>query len=507
MNTAPSFLTVLGPRFFVFIAGLLFTGHGLATDSDGDGIPADWENFRGTSDSDASDALMDFDGDGLNTFQEYLTQGRPWGNYSFRRLPFSSLPVTLPVSSVGWTEFIAVNRAGEFVISFHGTSGSRTFLWTPPGGTLSSPELIEVPYLGSPAALLNDSGEVFVPAAGGGREIRSLRNWNAGSVPFYWTGVDNPVPLALSNDQRVLLWTHTLGSSSEQINLYQWCDAGGGWSGQQTFTFNPGFENHSFGVAADTISGAWLFGLSFDASDPPGIMDAMTVQLPEEGNPGPLGPFSGYTGLSLEAAANGRAVGVAMNTSSGNEESGMVDVAGWQTISGGAAGFGPLLTAVADDGTVLGWNLTVEPAEPFLWRESAVILNKARPEMEGGIAVTGMAANGTLYGLDYGNYSLPPQPVALPSALPHIGDGAADEGGSLTDTDRDGIPDAKEAGTGTSAQAADSDGDGWADLWEMVSLRAANYAEPSGTTPGSHAGLEVYTPASHALRRPSLPLP
>lgn len=135
------------------------------------------------------------------------------------------------------------------------------------------------------------------------------------------------------------------------------------------------------------------------------------------------------------------------------------------------------------------------------------MLNKARPEMEGGISVTGMAANGTLYGLDYGNYSLPPQPVALPSALPVIGDGAADEGGSLTDTDRDGIPDEKEAGAGTSAQAADSDGDGWADLWEMVSLRAANSAEPSGTTPGSHAGLEVFTPASHALRRPSLPLP
>jgi hypothetical protein len=61
----------------------------LATDSDSDGIPADWEEFRGTSDSNAADALLDFDGDGLNTYQEYLTQGRPWGNYDMVRFPWA----------------------------------------------------------------------------------------------------------------------------------------------------------------------------------------------------------------------------------------------------------------------------------------------------------------------------------------------------------------------------------------------------------------------------------
>ena len=51
-----------------------------AVDADGDGIPRNWEDSRGMSDSNPADALVDFDRDGLTNYEDYLTGGRPWGN-------------------------------------------------------------------------------------------------------------------------------------------------------------------------------------------------------------------------------------------------------------------------------------------------------------------------------------------------------------------------------------------------------------------------------------------
>lgn len=44
---------------------------GFVADSDGDGLPDDWERARGFDPYDSSDALSDSDGDGLTTLQEY----------------------------------------------------------------------------------------------------------------------------------------------------------------------------------------------------------------------------------------------------------------------------------------------------------------------------------------------------------------------------------------------------------------------------------------------------
>src|SRR4051812_18298013 len=102
--TSPPFaLRCRDSRHFIFLTVLMaFTASApvKATDADGDGIPADWELLRGSSDGDSVDAALDWDGDGLSLYLEYLTQGRPWGNYTLRRLPFASLPTDLPASAI-----------------------------------------------------------------------------------------------------------------------------------------------------------------------------------------------------------------------------------------------------------------------------------------------------------------------------------------------------------------------------------------------------------------------
>ena len=75
----------MNPSIVLTVAGLALavsaSGKLSAIDADRDGIPRKWELAHGTSDDDAGDAELDFDGDGLSTLVEYATNGRPWGRY------------------------------------------------------------------------------------------------------------------------------------------------------------------------------------------------------------------------------------------------------------------------------------------------------------------------------------------------------------------------------------------------------------------------------------------
>jgi hypothetical protein len=477
----------------------LASSHCIATDNDTDGIPADWEELRGTSDNDASDALLDWDGDGLTNFQEYLSQGRPWGNYSVHALPWTALPVDLELEDITGTEFLAANRSGEFVLNFLTAGGSRSFLWTPPGGLLTAPELLEVPYLGS-SLVFNDSGEAAI-AATGGVDVRSLRDWSAGAV-FVSAGTPylggTPVAAGLSNDGKVLFLNHAQISGDDWGTTCEWRDSVSGLSSD--LLLYEQCVGSPYGVAADTGGEAWFMGSSLNSGGT-AFTGSYAATLPADGELAALTLPSGTFGLEFAAAAAGVAAGHVFDP--GSELNRAVFLAGGTMgyVEGDAAGTDPVLFGVSDDGTVLGWNFAVSaPDEPFLWKDStSVLLRKARLEMET-ISIYGMSASGGLYALDFGDTSEPPQPVALQPAAPSTGDGAADEGGTLTDSDSDGIPDGRESAAGTGSTTADSDSDGLGDLWELIAGRDPSAPEVPPVS-GTAAGLMVHTPSAHPLRR------
>jgi len=61
-------------------------------DSDGDGIPDDWEIAHGFNPNDPGDALLDSDGDGLTNWQEYVAGTNPRDALSVLKLA-ASVPV------------------------------------------------------------------------------------------------------------------------------------------------------------------------------------------------------------------------------------------------------------------------------------------------------------------------------------------------------------------------------------------------------------------------------
>jgi hypothetical protein len=471
-----------------------------ATDSDSDGIPADWEELRGTSDSDASDALRDWDGDGLTNHLEYLTQGRPWGNYTFHRLPWTALPVDLNVEDITGTAFLAANRSGEFVVNFATTGGTRSFLWTPPGGLFTAPELVEVPALEGSFIPFNDIGEVAITVTGG-VDVRSLRDWNAGAA-FVSAGTPylggTPMAAGLSNDGRVLFLNHAPISGDDWGTTCEWRDSISGLCSDLLL-----YEQRvgsPYGVAADTGGEAWFTGSSLNSGGT-AFTGTYAAALPADGELAALTLPSGTFGLEFAAAADEVAVGHVHDPGSALNKAVFLSGSTVEYVEDGAAGADPVLFGVSDDGIVLGWNFAVSaPDGPFLWKGStSVLLRKARLELET-ISIYGMSASGGHYALDFGDTSEPPQPVALQPAAPATGDGASDEGGALTDSDKDGIPDAREAAAGTSSATADTDGDGLADLYELLAGRDPATAE-SPASPGAAAGLAVHTPQSHPLRR------
>ncbi|HEX2749957.1 MAG TPA: hypothetical protein VHM91_18255 [Verrucomicrobiales bacterium] len=497
------FLLRRNGRFFVSLVALaaLAPVPLRATDADGDGIPADWEVLRGSSDSDPSDAAMDWDGDGLSLYLEYLTQGRPWGNYTLRRLPFASLPMDMPASGITASEVAAVNRAGEVVVNFTDTSGVRAFLWTPPGGPLSATELVEVPFSGAGPLFFNDAGEVLIPSTGSA-DIRNLRDTEIPDVTVTWPDGSTSAALALSNGQQVLVRTTYAASTPfvSPADRYQWYDAAGTSSGTAEFHYDPSSHIYASGAAADTSGGAWLWGYSRDSVSPFAAMDEMSARLPVDDAASPVSLASGIHGAAFDSAAGSFAAGTVWNDTLSLYQSVRLSSDGLTVIEGAVPGVEPALVGVAEDGMVAGWNDDVSPAQSFLWKDGAVKMENARLEVAAGISITGLSPAGVLYGLDYGvSAPLPPQPVVFQPAAPLLHDGAADEGAALTDSDGDGIPDVREAAAGTNSALADSDGDGIADLFEL--LAGTNpAAAPVTSAPGS-TGLSVHTPARHPLQR------
>jgi hypothetical protein len=64
---------------FVLAAGRTAAAGQATVDSDGDGMPDEWETFFGLNPQDASDAIADPDGDGLTNLQEFQRGGHPFG--------------------------------------------------------------------------------------------------------------------------------------------------------------------------------------------------------------------------------------------------------------------------------------------------------------------------------------------------------------------------------------------------------------------------------------------
>jgi hypothetical protein len=108
-------------------------------DSDGDGIPDDWELAHGFAPNDAQDATLDADGDGMTNLQEYLagTDPRDAASRFFLTaaassdngisLSFNTAPgmgyvieYTTDLGADSWTAFLVVDprtQPGEVKIS------------------------------------------------------------------------------------------------------------------------------------------------------------------------------------------------------------------------------------------------------------------------------------------------------------------------------------------------------------------------------------------------------
>ncbi len=483
------------------------------TDLDGDGLPGSWEAMRGTSDLDAADARVDFDGDGLTNYMEYLTQGLPWGNYVLHRFPWKALPPSVPFHGVTGAEFIGANRSGEYLVNCYDAGGPHTFLWTPvPGTPLAISELTPLPVTLAAGTLLNDPGQALLPGAtAGSGEIRSLRQWQTPPVSVSWNAKMTPV--ALSNDGQVLLHWQERGpitfpskrATRGLFDNFKWINASGD-SEILSFGRDPSRAEFWFGSATDLTSGAWFLG-AFDDHSPATAPESFAWRLLPAGTAEPLPPLpSGLRGAAFHAAAAEKAVGTAHRDKDDPDAGVLVDAHGWHLISGVVAGSSPVLFGVSDHGVVLGLNDADTPGAYFLWKSIAVDLTKARPDTA--MIPAGLTASGALYGLDFGNGKTAPQPVVFRPLASVLGDGAAGPSArSLTDTDRDGIPDANEAKARTNRMLVDTDGDGSADLWDLVSQPTAGPAEASATSPGPHTGLEVFSPGHHPLARHDAALP
>lgn len=88
-------------------------------DDDEDGIPDEWELAYGLNPNDPSDALLDFDGDGLNNLEEYLLGTDPTNPDSDGDGLGDGVEIKLDLNPVSWdTDGDGIGDGVEFAINF-----------------------------------------------------------------------------------------------------------------------------------------------------------------------------------------------------------------------------------------------------------------------------------------------------------------------------------------------------------------------------------------------------
>jgi hypothetical protein len=102
---------------------------GTTEDSDGDGIPNDWETAHSHNPNNADDAASDFDNDGLTTLQEYQLwsrtnglAGNPLGKWTQETIPMPNvLPDTQNYSDLSLHTSVVrtANDSGQIVVEHH----------------------------------------------------------------------------------------------------------------------------------------------------------------------------------------------------------------------------------------------------------------------------------------------------------------------------------------------------------------------------------------------------
>lgn len=468
-----------------------------ATDNDNDGIPLEWEEFRGLNDNNPADAAVDFDGDGLSCLMEYVTQGRPAGSYQLERFPMPAVPGV----DFWWAHVFAANRAGEFLVNFYGSTPygdnvTLSYLWTPlPGAPLAQNAVVPLNFeLNGDAGFFNDEGEMLLPdlmTSGTGQIVR-LRDYQNGGTPYSWNWNYGESIFGLCNNGGVLC------EQLRNVAPFRYYDLQ--WDGQPgnnilTFGYQASQYLH-LGRHTDPVSGAWILGYSqtsYNASP-----QAIAWRLPADGSsplalpPLPAGAYS----FGFQAASSSAAVAY-VYAQSGASCSMICDASGWRVVTPPDPTASTYAYGVSDAGTAFAWSWGVA-FEEFLWKEQPMKLMKVIPALAGGIYTEGVSDSGVLFGADYGTY--PQQPILFLPSENSLGDGAADPLTTLPDADQDGIPDDEENTYGSNALLADTDGDGRADQWELATGSNPLNGYPAPPPPGNLAtGLALHTPARHPL--------
>ncbi|MGC4013097.1 MAG: hypothetical protein QM755_01065 [Luteolibacter sp.] len=253
------------------------TGGGVV-DTDGDGIPDDWETAHFLNPLDAADAGSDFDHDGVTALEEFQNDTEPNGVWT------TETAVAVP-SGETYPAVIAINQAEDVLVSL---SGSKSYFlshandWTRITVSGHEDDIYTECYD------MNDSGQV----TGGSWD----ENW--GSIGFIWDPVNG-------GGQPVI---DGIAGYPYRINNHgNWVGAGGGASGLV-------IDGH-WGDVPDSLFAAWAF---MDINDVDEVIGTY-------GNPALPYPTA-FVGRGSWYYSTGVPSGFAFDPGSGNATDGIVSI-------------------------------------------------------------------------------------------------------------------------------------------------------------------------------------